>query len=50
VRLAAVPVRGDDGEASLPARILAEEHRTGRLYAEGWIRLDGRRVHLRGTA
>jgi len=51
---AAVPVRGDDTEASLSARILAEEHRIYpdaiRLYAEGRIRLDGRRVHIRETA
>jgi phosphoribosylglycinamide formyltransferase 1 len=51
---AAVPVRGDDTEASLAARILAEEHRiypeAVRLYAEGRIRLDGRRVHIRETA
>ena len=51
---AAVPVRGDDTEASLSARILAEEHsiypEAVRLYAEGRIRLDGRRVHIRETA
>lgn len=51
---AAVAVRGDDTEASLTARILAEEHRIYpeaiRLYAEGRIRLDGRRVHIRETA
>jgi phosphoribosylglycinamide formyltransferase-1 len=51
---AAVPVRGDDTEASLSIRILAEEHRiypeAVRLYAEGRIRLDGRRVHIRETA
>jgi len=51
---AAVPVRGDDTEASLSTRILAEEHRiypeAVRLYAEGRIRLDGRRVHIRETA
>jgi phosphoribosylglycinamide formyltransferase 1 len=50
----AVPVRGDDTEASLTARILAEEHRiypeAVRLYAEGRIRLDGRRVHIGETA
>ena len=47
---AAVPVRGDDTEASLSARILAEEHRiypeAVRFFAEGRIRLDGRRVHI----
>lgn len=51
---AAVPVHGDDTEASLTARILAEEHRiypeAVRLYAEGRIRLDGRRVRIRETA
>lgn len=51
---AAVPVRGDDTEASLAARILTEEHRiypeAVRLFAEGRIRLDGRRVHIRETA
>jgi phosphoribosylglycinamide formyltransferase-1 len=51
---AVVPVRGDDTEASLSTRILAEEHRiypeAVRLYAEGRIRLDGRRVHIRETA
>jgi phosphoribosylglycinamide formyltransferase-1 len=51
---AAVPVRGDDTEASLAARILLEEHRiypeAVRLFAEGRIRLDGRRVHIREMA
>ena len=51
---AAVAVSGDDTEASLTARILAEEHRIYpeaiHLYAEGRIRLDGRRVHIRETA
>jgi phosphoribosylglycinamide formyltransferase-1 len=51
---AAVAVRGDDTEASLTARILAEEHRIYpeaiHLYAEGRIRLDGGRVHIRETA
>jgi len=51
---AAVPVRTGDTEASLSARILAEEHRiypeAVRFYAEGRIRLDGRRVHIRETA
>jgi phosphoribosylglycinamide formyltransferase-1 len=44
----AVPVRDDDDEASLAARILVEEHRAypealGRLLAGGW-RISGRRV------
>jgi phosphoribosylglycinamide formyltransferase-1 len=51
---AAVPVQGDDTEASLSARILAEEHRIYpeaiRLYAQGCLRLEGRRVHIREAA
>lgn len=44
----AVPVRDDDDESSLAARILVEEHRAypkalGRLLAGGW-RIAGRRV------
>jgi phosphoribosylglycinamide formyltransferase-1 len=45
---AAVPVRGDDTEETLAARILVEEHRLYpeaiRLFAEGRLRLEGRRV------
>lgn len=47
---AAVPVRPDDTEASLSDRILAEEHRIYpeaiRLFAEGRLRLEGRRVRI----
>jgi phosphoribosylglycinamide formyltransferase-1 len=50
---AAVPVHAEDTEASLSARILAEEHRiypeAVRLFAEGRIRIDGRRVQLTET-
>lgn len=45
---AAVPVRDDDTEESLAARILVEEHRLYpsaiRLFAEGRLRVSGRRV------
>ena len=45
---ASVPVRSDDTEESLSARILAEEHRLYpeaiRLYAEGRLEIEGRRV------
>jgi phosphoribosylglycinamide formyltransferase-1 len=45
---ASVPVDGDDTEASLSARILAEEHRLYpeaiRLFATGRLRTVGRRV------
>jgi len=52
---ARVPVRDDDDEASLAARVLAQEHRiypravewfaTGRLrFADGAAWLDGRRL------
>jgi len=45
---AAVPVREDDTEASLSARLRAEEHRLFpeaiRLYAEGRLAIEGRRV------
>lgn len=47
---AAVPVLDDDTEASLAARVLAEEHRlypeTLRLLASGRLILDGRRVRV----
>lgn len=46
-----VPVRDDDTEATLSARILAEEHRiyseTIRLLLEGKVQLEGRRVLLK---
>lgn len=45
---AAVPVFGDDTEETLSRRILKEEHKIYpaviRLYAEGKIRVEGRRV------
>ena len=48
---AAVPVREDDTEEILAARILAEEHqlypRAIRLYAEGRLSIVGRRVLVR---
>jgi phosphoribosylglycinamide formyltransferase-1 len=48
---AAVPVREDDTEETLAARILVEEHRLYpeaiRLYAEGRLALEGRRVRIR---
>ena len=48
VAQAAVPVLAGDDEAALAARILAEEHklypRVIRLFAEGRVRLEGRRV------
>ncbi len=47
---AAVPVRPDDTEETLSDRILAEEHRIYpeaiRLFAEGRLRVDGRRVRI----
>ncbi len=47
----AVPVREDDTEETLAARILAEEHqlypRAIRLYAEGRLSIVGRRVLVR---
>src|SRR5262245_10288745 len=50
---AAVPVHAGDTEASLSARILSEEHRiypkAVRLFAEGRIRLEGRRVQILET-
>jgi len=48
----AVPVLDDDTEETLAARILVEEHRLYpeaiRLYAEGCLRVEGRRVSRRG--
>jgi phosphoribosylglycinamide formyltransferase 1 len=50
---AAVPIREDDTEETLSARILREEHRIYpeaiRLFAEGRLRIEGRRVHIRET-
>lgn len=49
---AAVPVLPDDTEATLSARILAEEHRIYpeaiRLFADGRLRVEGRRVRILG--
>lgn len=48
---AAVPVRDDDTEETLAARILAEEHRIYpraiQLFAEGRLEIQGRRVLVR---
>jgi phosphoribosylglycinamide formyltransferase-1 len=50
----AVPVRDDDTEETLSARILAEEHRLYpeaiRLYADGRLSVRGRRVLVRSSA
>jgi phosphoribosylglycinamide formyltransferase-1 len=50
---AVVPVLEDDTEETLSARILREEHRIYpeaiRLFAEGRLRVEGRRVHTRET-
>jgi phosphoribosylglycinamide formyltransferase-1 len=47
---ASVPVHDDDTEETLAARILVEEHRlypeAVRLFAEGRLSLDGRRVRI----
>jgi phosphoribosylglycinamide formyltransferase 1 len=47
-----VSVQADDTEDTLAARILAEEHRlypeAVRLFAEGRLAIDGRRVTVRG--
>jgi phosphoribosylglycinamide formyltransferase-1 len=48
---ASVPVRPDDTEESLAARILVEEHRLYpeaiRLFAEGRLVITGRRVGVK---
>ncbi|MGC9435465.1 MAG: phosphoribosylglycinamide formyltransferase [Methanomicrobiales archaeon] len=47
----AVPVYEDDDEDSLAERILAEEHlclsEAVRLFCEGRLQIEGRRVHIR---
>lgn len=52
VAQAAVGVAGDDDEARLAARVLAEEHhlypRVARWFLEGRLRLEGERVCLDG--
>jgi phosphoribosylglycinamide formyltransferase-1 len=51
---AVVPVHPGDDEATLSARILAEEHRiypeAVQWFAEGRLSLEGRRVRLRDAA
>lgn len=51
---AVVPVFSDDTGESLAARILKQEHRIYpraiQLYAEGRLRIDGRRVIVTGSA
>ena len=51
---AAVAVADEDTETTLAARILREEHRLYpeaiRLYAEGRLRIDGRRVRVQDGA
>ena len=51
---AAVPVLESDTAEILSARILAEEHhiypKAIQLYAEGRLKVEGRRVHILGTA
>jgi phosphoribosylglycinamide formyltransferase-1 len=48
---AAVPVLPGDTEETLSRRILAEEHRiypeAVRLFAHGWLSIEGRIVHIR---
>ena len=50
---AAVPILGDDSPDSLAARILVQEHRlyprAVQLFAEGRLRVDGRRVLIDGA-
>ncbi|WP_303785461.1 phosphoribosylglycinamide formyltransferase [Azovibrio restrictus] len=50
---AAVPVLDEDDEASLAARVLAQEHviypRAVRWFVEGRLRLEGGRVRLQGA-
>jgi phosphoribosylglycinamide formyltransferase-1 len=52
VAQAAVPVREDDDEATLAARVLAAEHvllpRVVRWYCEGRLTVEGRRVRVEG--
>jgi phosphoribosylglycinamide formyltransferase-1 len=47
---AAVPVLDEDSEEDLSARILEQEHiiypRAVRLFAEGRLRIEGRKVHI----
>ncbi len=54
VAQAAVPVEDGDDETALAARILVQEHKLYplalRLFAEGRLQVDGRRVRARGAA
>jgi phosphoribosylglycinamide formyltransferase-1 len=54
VLAAEVPVRADDTEEKLAARVLAEEHRIYsvalRLLAEDRLRIEGERVIVTGAA
>ena len=51
---AVVPVFADDTDETLAARILEQEHRIYpraiQLYAEGRLRVEGRRVIIAGSA
>jgi len=51
---AAVAIRSDDTEETLAARILPEEHRIYpeaiRLFAEGRLSIEGRRVRIKETS
>jgi phosphoribosylglycinamide formyltransferase-1 len=51
---AAVPVLEGDDEQALSERILIEEHRLLpkilQLYADGKLKVDGRKVHIEGAA
>ena len=51
---ASVPVQEGDTEEALAARVLAQEHRIFpeaiKLYVEGRLRTDGRKVHIRPAA
>jgi phosphoribosylglycinamide formyltransferase-1 len=50
---AVVPVREDDTEATLAARVLAQEHeiyaQAVQWFAEGRLRVEGRRVVVSGV-
>ena len=50
---AAVPILDDDTADTLSARVLVQEHkiypRAVQLFAEGRLRVDGRRVHIDGV-
>jgi phosphoribosylglycinamide formyltransferase-1 len=54
VMQAAVSIRSDDTEDTLAERILAEEHRVYpeaiRLFAEGRLDIEGRRVRIKETS